>query len=68
MEKSLIIKHFWFERLQKSTIYSIIDRVDNVISLNRKLGSGRSEGIYQKFKDKIIERNRAELLIDRPQT
>lgn len=57
MEKSLIVKHFRFEGIPKSTIYSIINRVDNGISLDRQPGSGYSERIDQKLKNKIIEEN-----------
>jgi transposase len=57
MKKSLIVNHFRFEGIPKSTIYSIIKRVDNVISLDRKSGSGRSGRIDQKLKDKVIEDN-----------
>jgi hypothetical protein len=57
MGKSLIVKHFRFEGIPKSTIYSIINRVDSGISLDRKPGSGHSERIGKKLKDKIIEQN-----------
>lgn len=57
MDKSLIVKHFRFEGIPKSTIYSIIKRVDSGISLERKLGSGHSVRIDQKLKDKIVEQN-----------
>ena len=40
MKKSLIVNHFRFEGIPKSTIYDIINRVDNGISLDRKPGSG----------------------------
>jgi hypothetical protein len=57
IKKSLIVNHFLFEGIPKSTIYSIIDRVDKGISLDRKPGSGHSVRIDQKFKNKIIEEN-----------
>jgi hypothetical protein len=49
MKKSLIVNHFKFEGIPKSTIYSIIKRVDIGISLDRKSGSGQSERIDQKI-------------------
>jgi hypothetical protein len=57
IKKSLIVNHFLFEGIPKSTIYSIIDRVDKGISLDRKPGSGHSVSIDQKLKNKIIEEN-----------
>ncbi len=61
MKKCLIVNHFRFEGIPKFTIYSIINRVDNGISLDRKPGSGKSGRIDQKLKDKIIEENVSEI-------
>ena len=61
VKKSLIVKHFRFEGIPKSTIYSIINRVDNGISLDRKPGSGHLKRIDQKLKDKVIEENANEI-------
>ncbi len=57
MKKSLIVKHFRFEGIPKSTIYDIINRVDNGIGIDRKPESGHLARIDQKLKDKIIEEN-----------
>jgi hypothetical protein len=45
------------EGIPKSTIYDIIKRVDNGISLERQSGSGNPKKISQKIKDKIIYEN-----------
>jgi hypothetical protein len=42
MKKGLIVNHFRFEGIPKSTIYNIINRVDNSISLDRKPRSGQT--------------------------
>jgi len=53
--KSYTLKHFVAEKVAKSTIYDTMARVDNGISLERKVGSGQHRAIPQKKKDKIIE-------------
>jgi hypothetical protein len=42
LKKSLIATHFLFEVIPKSSVYSIIDRVEKGISLDRKPGSDHS--------------------------
>jgi hypothetical protein len=57
LKKSFIVNHFKLEDIPKSTIYDIIKRVDNGISLERLSGSGNPKKISQKIKDKIIYEN-----------
>jgi len=41
--KSYTVQHFVAEKVAKSTIYDAVARVDNVISLERKVCSGQHQ-------------------------
>jgi hypothetical protein len=49
MKKSLILNHFRFEGIPKSTIYDIINRVDNGISIDQ---NGHLEELIKNSKTK----------------
>jgi len=55
--KPFTVNHFKLEDVHRSLVYRVIGKIENGLSLNRKVGSGSYKRVPQKVKNKIIEEN-----------
>jgi hypothetical protein len=53
--KTFTVNHFKLEKVHKSLVYRVINKIDNGISLERKPVKNSSRNIPKKIKEKIIE-------------